>query len=89
MLFEERNWTLLPSSPNPAILLLDCVFESLAILESSNCVFEVKILEGFLTNSDSRSDEIQVDPIGINTALQLCHFLPLDLSLVNRVKELK
>ena len=60
----------------------NCVSEVSLVCESANCIFEV-----LLSNSDCGSDE--VDPVGVNSVVQPCHFLPLDPSLVKRVKELK
>ena len=104
MLFEESNWILLPPSPSLVILLLDCmpkspnptcnplldsIFENLIVLKNPNCVSKVGILEGFLTDGDSKSYEVEVDPGGVSTTLYLCRFLPIDPSLVKSIKELK
>ena len=101
-LFGESNWSLLPQSPSPGIPvfdsvpespvpacipLLDCVSASVSLDPViSNCASKV-----LLTDSDcgSGSDELGIDPGGVSSTQQPCRFLPLDPSLVERVKELK
>ena len=92
----------MPQSPSPDIPVFDCVPESLVpacipLLDCvsasvsldpliSNCASEV-----LLTDSDCGSgcDELGIDLGGVSSTQQPCRFLPLDPSLVERVKELK
>ena len=101
-LFGESNWSLLPQSPSLDILVFDCVPKSpvptcIPLLDYvsafvsfdpviSNCASEV-----LLTDSDCGSgfDELGIDPGGVTSTKQPYRLLPLDPSLIERVKELK